>query len=432
MLALSGTIATLLVCQTFQLPPKIREAHVAEREGKYLKSWRLLLEAFAEAKSSDEKGMIGGFLSQFAPVVGEVAAAREYGADDTAGVEAQPLPIINELEQAIRIGAIEGIVEAARASQIVILNEEHNSTQCRAFAWEVARALRPLGFSYLAIETLSPDLQSSITAGYPLRTIGYYTNDPFYADFVRQGMKDGYRLVEYEARHLGNVGGDQIDGINAREAEQATNLIERVLKQDPSAKLFIYVGYSHATEDWGKSEDGRELGWLAARLKRMTGIDPLTIDQTTMSERAIPANENLAYRVADSKLWLKTPQVFRRKSGGWFVSGPYKDRVDMQVFHPRSIWREGRAQWQRMGGYRLDVDIPREWIPGDGRVLIQAFVDSETKDPLPMDQVIVSRAEPAKTLLLPTGKYRIVRQDEEGNATDLGTIEAGLHQRGSR
>ena len=49
--------------------------------------------------------------------------------------------------------AIDEIVARARKTNIVILNEAHNSSRDRAFALRVARALRPLGYKTLAAET---------------------------------------------------------------------------------------------------------------------------------------------------------------------------------------------------------------------------------------------------------------------------------------
>lgn len=53
--------------------------------------------------------------------------------------------------------AIEEIVRRARDTSIVILNEAHNSPRDRAFALQVARALKPLGYSILAAETFDND-----------------------------------------------------------------------------------------------------------------------------------------------------------------------------------------------------------------------------------------------------------------------------------
>ena len=415
-------LAVVGLSQVLQMSPKVTEAQKAANNGLYLKGWRLLKEALAEAKTDDEKNMIRGTLSQYAPYVGDIMAARQYEADSRGKQELKPIPTTHKIADAERFDALKAIVKESKGRQIVILNEEHNSTQGRAFNLEVARALFKEGFTAIGIETLSPLLAESAKAGYPLRSIGYYTKDAFFNDFVRQTLLMGFLMVEYETRNGGGTG-DMFDRINNRETEQANNLIERVLKKNSKTRLVLFVGYSHATENWQKIDDNKELGWLAARLKRMTGIDPLTIDQTAMSERASVAYENLAYRFADSKGWLTKPTMFRAKDCKWFTGGSYENIVDMQVFHPRSIMKQGRAHWMRMGGYRQDVAMKPSWLPTSGEALVQAFVSTEGKQAVPMDQVIVHAGHPAPVLLLPKGKYRIESQDDQGNIKSLGSIE---------
>jgi hypothetical protein len=415
-------LAVVGLSQGFQMSPKLTDAQKAANDGLYLKGWRLLKESLAEAKTDDEKNMVRGMLSQYAPYVGDIMAARQYEADSRGKPELKPIPTTHKIVDAERHDALKAILKESKGRQIVILNEEHNSTQCRAFNLEVARALRKEGFKTMGIETLSPQLPDSVKAGYPLRSIGYYTKDAFFNDFVRQSMSIGFKLVEYETRNGGGTG-DMFDRINNRETEQATHLIDQVLKEDPKARLVLFVGYSHATENWQKIDGDKELGWLAARLKRMTGIDPLTIDQTAMSERASAAYESMSYRFAHAKGWLTKPTMFRAKDGKWFTGSSYENIVDMQVFHPRSIMRQGRAHWMRIGGYRKDIAMNPSWLPATGEVLIQAFVATEGKEAVPMDQVIVRAGQPAPVLLLPKGKYRIESQDDQGNIKSLGNIE---------
>ncbi|WP_353146272.1 hypothetical protein [Chryseobacterium sp.] len=52
--------------------------------------------------------------------------------------------------------AIDEIVNRARHTRIVILNENHLDPRGRAFGLEVAQALQPLGYTILAMEALRP------------------------------------------------------------------------------------------------------------------------------------------------------------------------------------------------------------------------------------------------------------------------------------
>ncbi len=217
------------------------------------------------------------------------------------------------------------------------------------------------------------------------------------------------RLFNYE-EYSYSKDGDMWDSINCREIVQSANLKRNIIDRYPNEKLFIYVGYAHAAEDWGKSPDGREVAWMAARLQRLTGINPLTIDQTDMVEHSAPEFEREAYRYAK----VEEPTIFQGYTGGQFAN-----RVDLQVFHPRTRYVKGRPDWARMGTYRHDVEVRPEWLPAQGRWLLEAFLTKETIQPPPVDRVIVTAEGPAPCLLLPTGTYRLTAQDEDGKSRVL-------------
>ena len=82
-----------------------------------------------------------------------------------------------------------------RRTSIVILDENHLDPRGRAFGLEVARALRPLGYTVLAVEALKRDTDDTASRAkmeklsaekYPRRSSGYYLDDPIFADFLRQ------------------------------------------------------------------------------------------------------------------------------------------------------------------------------------------------------------------------------------------------------
>jgi hypothetical protein len=75
------------------------------------------------------------------------AASRHVESKEIAAIEAaQGRPAIAE------------IVARAKRTRVVILDEDHLVPQDRAFGLQVARALRPLGYTFLAVETPSLDL----------------------------------------------------------------------------------------------------------------------------------------------------------------------------------------------------------------------------------------------------------------------------------
>jgi hypothetical protein len=306
--------------------------------------------------------------------------------------------------------AISAIVERARRTRIVILNEAHHSPRDRAFALQVARALRPLGYTYLAAEAFEnrqrsgetqPPVATMARDGFPRLTQGFYLKDPAFGDFVRQSLRAGYRPVAYEY-----VPPVPRDPAVSRDRVQAQNLVGAIFSRDPHARVFVYVGYAHAAER-PVGDDPSE--WMAGHLARETGIDPLTIDQTFISEYhdESPANREL-HRIVASR-GLRAASVLM--SGGRpLVVGIYAGAVDLQVVHPRTRFRGGRPTWLS-GMDRSAVRVPRHLLPAAGRRLVQAFIAAEPPDAVPVDQVLVEAGRPAPFLMLPRQTIRFAVQD---------------------
>jgi hypothetical protein len=307
--------------------------------------------------------------------------------------------------------AIEAIVRAARGRQIVILNEAHHVPRHRAFGMLLALELRKLGFEYLAMETFAPDVESLARRGYPTVADGFYSDEPLFGDFIRQALRAGYRPIAYEQDWVAATeSSDMVDRIESREEAQANNLIERVLKANPGARLFVYVGYSHAYKGFQEMPGNRRTAWMAERLRAKSGLDPLCIDQTSVIEPQAGSRDRalldaiFAARADDAV-------VLADKATPTRYSSPDAARIDVQVFHrPTKLLRD-RPDWLAMGGYRKPRAIPAKLLPKSGRRLIQAFVDGESADAVPMDQVLVTAGQPVPVLMLPKAKYRFAFQE---------------------
>src|SRR5688572_20803778 len=384
-------------------------------KGKYLAALATAERAYEKAPSNARNGMAADQLGIMRSFVGDglgaLAIFEEMNGNRAPAIDFRE---IGDLERCEPRDAIAEIVAASKGRQVVIVNEAHHVPLHRAFSLELARALRKEGFEWFAAETFTRDTEALRERGYPTQSSGFYSAEPVFGDLVRQALALGYRPVAYETESRGPAG-DSTDGINHRESEQCRHLVERIFKENPAARVLIHVGYSHATEDWRKLPDGRELGWMAARLARELGIDPLTIDQTEQMPASVPERASAAWRLARSKGWLASARVLQRPDKSWFVGGlSWRGRVDMQVFHPPVEFVDGRPDWMTRDGRRKPVEIPVELEPKEGRVLVQAFVASESDEAIPMDQVIVEAGELAPVLLLPEGEFRLVVQDESG------------------
>src|SRR6185295_2549384 len=79
-----------------------------------------------------------------------------------------------------------------------------------------------------------------------------------------------------------------------RDSVQAINLYDRVFRTDPQARVLVHAGYGHIDE----SSDPRR-ATMAVYFKRLTGIDPFTVDQTVLAEHSEARFESPIYRAAD-------------------------------------------------------------------------------------------------------------------------------------
>lgn len=308
------------------------------------------------------------------------------------------------LSQASRTDAIAEIVKRARKTRVVILNESHDTSRGRAFGLELARALRPLGYSLLAVEALSNRRGAPLLAGnaVPLDA-GFYTKDPVFADMIVQAIRIGYRTTAYE--HVPEDGSPQSQA--DREQGQAQNLLN-VISHEPKAKLLVFVGHSHVAESPLPGGGGAAMEWMAARLKRMGGVDPLTIDQASLSETANRGAGREAHRIASYGLRTRSAILFEK--GSPLVYGQYGGAVDLQVVHPRTTCISGRPGWL-MGLGRRPKAIPRRLLPQSKRRLVQAFAKNAPSNAVPLDQVIVEAGGHPPSLMLPDQPVRYQVQD---------------------
>ena len=328
------------------------------------------------------------------------------------------------LDHARQLPAISAIAEAARTRQIVILNEMHHVPMHRAFALQVAQALRKEGFRYFAVEALQGDASRLQARGFPTLADGDYVYEPLFGDLIRQAIKIGYVPVAFEM--TGRPHSTDFFLMNQeRESQQAQNIVDRILRRDPHAKIFVYVGYQHVSKASANLQDGKVARYMAYYLKERTGIDPLCIDQQCGTERTAPLLELPEYRYADARGWLDRSKVFRLGKGNYFVAGQYVNGVDMLVFHPRERLVGGRPAWLSMSGYRRPFPIDSAFRPKAGRTLVQAFVEGEGVDAIPMDQVIVEAGKPVANLMLPAGRYRLTSQAESGEPIITEHVEVG-------
>lgn len=294
------------------------------------------------------------------------------------------------------------IMQAAQTHRVVIVNESHTVTLHRDFTRKVIAALRPLGYSVLAAETFANtdepgadtvDIHAGL--GYIHQNLGWYSREPVFGAMLREAKRLGYRFAAYEQvydpdRVRPASDGDWRIDIRDRETEQAQNLAAILQAMAPEEELIVHVGYSHAREAAVVEEDGWDDAWMAARLKRDHGIDPLTIAQTVCRGSG------------DTLRLAATPQ----KMAGYF---------DMVIDHPIAAFTHGRPAWRFARGEQA-IPIPPALRPTDAAWVVEVFADGEPFDAVPVDRILVAPGDDLRLALKP-GRY-VARAVQLQPATD--------------
>lgn len=281
---------------------------------------------------------------------------------------------------------LDALVARATLARVVIINESHHVTAHRDFSQRLLERLRPIGYTAFAAETFanrdgqSDPVETFADLAYPHVDEGWYSSEPVFGRLLRTAKVLGFRLAAYE----------QVDGLSVpieediatriarREQAQAENIATILKGMRPDEKLMVHVGYSHASEQ--QNENADRSVWMAGRLKRLTGIDPLTIDQTICRGGA------------------ETIRLLPMPDDG---NAPF----DFVVDHPLMGFRYGRAAWRFNDGVE-EVAIPTEFRNANELLVIEAFAEGEPFDAVPMDRVYVEPGEDIR-LALPPGRYTV-------------------------
>ena len=424
-LILALSVPFLFDANVFAQQGLFLKSNAALRAGNRLRSVEFMREAV------EQNPQYESILTQQLPIISDYSATTAY--DDTVSTPIRNKDYVDEIETLLQsseaMDAVERIVELAKNEKIVILNEAHDMPQHRAFGLILAKALREAGFNYLAIETLAlpDDKAGPVEFDFPTLGTGHYSVEPVFADFLRQANELKYQFIAYEISmaQRANRKGDQTDSILTREIAQAENIIEHVLNKDKDARLFMFVGYAHATENWRTVPDGRELGWLAAQIKMKSGIDPLTIDQVGGSYNPKSKQLDPVFKAINTKFDIQKPTVVRTEDDKLLCSDQYHGAVDFSVFHPVQRMVDGRPDWLRMGGYRKPHAVKHADVYQDSPTLVQAFLSNEVehKQAIPVDQVLVESNDGESVLLLPAGRYTIKASTIDGKLETINEIE---------
>lgn len=387
-------------------------ADALKRNG-LLAQYKAMRDAYRANKNRAFRIVFGQYMSWYQTFVGDYPAAHDsYSIRQQAASDDAPSPLTGGYTAK---PALDAIAKLAQGRKAIFFNEAHNVPLTRTLTVELLSKLRAEGYNYFAAETLyesDPDLQKR---GYPIPSSGFYTMEPICAEMTRTAIKLGFKIVAYESEPPGN--GD------IRENTQAKNLYERVFAHDPTARVVVSAGYAHI------QENGRYLGGssMAQHFRKLSGIDPLTIEQTMLIEHPPGTENHPYYRAVIDSLHPAAPIIFEGKDGTPWTLKP--KAYDVSVLFPPEEIREGRPSWLDLGGLRrphlISSSACRDVFP----CLIEARYAKEGDDAIPADRLVLDpiagaeylqdrliqgRAVSRASLYLRPGKYRVTGLDANG------------------
>jgi hypothetical protein len=285
------------------------------------------------------------------------------------------------------INAVDHIIELSSNEQIIILNEAHHYAYHRKFAQDLLIGLQKNGYKYLGVETIT--IHNNIKGDYGkfeqpkfiTKNLGYYSNEPTFANFLREAIELGFILFPYE--ELSSDGKE-------REIGQAKN-IKEFIDSHPDGKTFIYCGYSHNFEGnmklWEKS--------MAGRLKEYLGIDPLTIDQTYFNH--INSESTAPFLLRDTNI----NKEFQADSSR-----------DLFVFHPDYKTNDKKISWKKSNNNDwLKISFDKNEV--DFPVIVKVYINKEQQkaEAVPYDITEICAPNDYNWLVVPKTNYYIETRD---------------------
>lgn len=343
--------------------------------------------------------------------------------------------------------AADVVAELAASRRIVMVNEAHHDARTRQLTLALLPRLRKLGFTHFAAEALTEDNADLARRGYPVSTSGTeYLREPLYGDIVREALRLGFILVPYDT---GTGGADE------REMAQAETLYRTVLAGHPEARLFVHAGYAHIDKAPGRLT---RLQPMAARLRELSGLEPLSIDQTDITETGWDATDLYHQLVARfpnpkpqilvdhaGKPWSARPGLYdanvilppslsmaafgvQHESGSALDAGSNEvsDTSHFSLIR-QSLLHMRRPAWLTLDGQRRPYDIDTTLCRTTAPCVVDAHYAGESADAIAADRYAFMKPAEATRLFLRPGHYRLRAWDMEGRTLSERDIVIADH-----
>jgi len=293
------------------------------------------------------------------------------------------------------------ILDKARSHEIILFNEAHYFPYHFHFFKTFLRDLSKLDYKYLALEGLGKGNQTSITTLKELNN-RYLTIAPVYAEMMREALACGYEIFNYDE----DTGGE-------REKKGAQNIANFV--RGKNGKTLVLCGYDHIKETETKTY------WefaLAGRIKEVMNTDPLTINQTYFIERSERRFEDQLYQ----NIIPEVSQVYLDSKGQSFKDPKEPSWYDIMIFHPRTRFTSGKADWFIEGKEKLELDLSSLNLTYPTQVFAYS-TDQTFEQSTPYDVSEINGLDEKVNLYLPKGKYHIIVHNATGSYRQSITVD---------
>ena len=351
---------------------------------------------------------------------GEFQKSQEI--DDISIQKQASIPFTREQIDSINakytaVDAAKYIIDQAKRNKITIINEAHHNPRHRVFTVSLLKELYDAGYTHLGLEALYNGEPGGTPLGngrrlldekdsllnereYPIRKSGAYA-EPQLGNLMRAALEIGFTIFSYEKTGVRSG--------NPRELGQAKN-IQKVVDENPAAKILIHCGYAHAYEGVGAFEPGGKA--MAGQLKALTGINPLTINQVEYSEHSKPEyNAPLL-----NALNLENSSVLVDNSGnalGFIQNDAF---TDIAIIHPPTKYLNARPSWLFQNGTE-NVEMDISFLDIDFPAMILAYKKGENiEQAIPTDILEVNDNTTSINLALKPGNYTMVVVNTESDA----------------
>jgi hypothetical protein len=292
--------------------------------------------------------------------------------------------------------AKEYIINRSKNEKIIIINEAHHNIRHRVFTTSLLQGLYNNGYRFLGLEALSDTLINK--RKFPILESGYYTKEPQMANLLKEAIKIGFTLFEYEPN-------DKSNG-KEREIGQAEN-IAKLIKENPNSKFLIHCGWDHVIEGTPGNKSWEKA--MAGRLKEKTNIDPFTIDQVAYSEKGDIKFISPYNLITNSE----KPIIMVNEGGKTFNGSETNDQTDCRIIHPLTKFINNRPDWLSLNGKRKAYSISKSKI-SEYPILVFAYRKNEyEQNGIPADLIEIINEQEKTNLILEKGIYKIIIKNKE-------------------